>query len=123
MRPALFVFVSVCVLAAACVTSKMQRLDPQVRSPRAPESVAVLEEAPSRPYTVIARVESKADNVFRSFDDLRANIVDQAAQLGAEAVILGPETTETNFIILPTGMIPSEKKKLAGEVIVFRPSK
>jgi hypothetical protein len=58
--------------------------------------------------------------VFKSFDDLRAEIVDQAAQLGGDAVIVGPESKETEFIILTTGMIPSEKKKLAGDVIVFR---
>jgi hypothetical protein len=58
--------------------------------------------------------------VFKSFDDLRAEIVGQAAQLGADAVIMGPETKETEFIILTTGMIPSERKKLAGDVIVFR---
>jgi hypothetical protein len=51
---------------------------------------------------------------------LRAEIVGQAAQLGADAVIMGPETKETEFIILTTGMIPSERKKLAGDVIVFR---
>jgi len=113
------ILVSVCLVAAGCVTSHMQRLDPGVRPARAPESVVVLEQAPDRPYTVIARVESKADNVFKGFDDLRAKIVDQAAQLGGEAVILGPETTETNFIILPTAMIPSEQKKLTAEVIVF----
>jgi len=99
----------------------MQRLDPLTRPPRAPESVAVLDLAPGRPYTVIARVESAVDNVFRSFDDLRARLREQAAQLGGDAVIIGPETSETNFIILPTAMIPSETKKLTAEVIVFLP--
>jgi hypothetical protein len=79
----------------------------------------VFEAEPERPYTVIARVESKADAVFQSFDDLRAEIVEEAAELGGEAVIVGPESRETDFIILPTGMIASERKKLAGEVIVF----
>jgi len=97
----------------------MQRLEPDVRPARAPESVVVLDQAPARPYTVIARVQSTADNVFKGFDDLRAKIVDQAAQLGGDAVIVGPEKTETSFIILPTGMFPSETKKLAAEVIVF----
>jgi hypothetical protein len=79
----------------------------------------VLEEAPDKPYTVIARVESKTDAVFESFDDLRTEIVDQAAELGGEAVIVGPESRETDFIILTTGMIASEKKKLVGEVVIF----
>jgi hypothetical protein len=87
----------------------MQRLDQDVRPARAPDSIVVLEEAPEQPYTVIARI-----------DDLRAKIVDEAAQVGGEAVIVGPESKETVFLILPTGMFPNEQKKLAGEVIVFR---
>lgn len=71
-------FMSLCVVAVGCVTSRTHRLDPDVRPGRAPASVVVLESAPEQPYTVIARIESQ------------------------------------------TGMIPSEKKKLAGEVIVFR---
>lgn len=117
MRRALFV--SACVVAAGCVTSHMQRLDPDVRPARAPDSIVVLEEAPDKPYTVIARIETKADAVFKSYDDLRAKLVDEAAQVGGEAVIVGPESKETNFIILPTGMFPNEQKKLAGDVIIF----
>jgi len=113
------IIASACIVTAGCVTSHMQRLDPEVRPPRAPESIVVLDQAPDQPYMVIARVESKTDAVFKGFDDLRAKVIDQASRLGGEAVIIGPETTETAFIILPTGMIPSEKKKLTAEVIVF----
>ncbi len=118
MRRALLV--SVCVVAAGCVTSRMQRLDPDVRPPRAAESIVVFDDAPNRPYTVIAHIDSQVGNVFQSFDDLRARIVEQAAELGGEAVIVGPESKETTYIILTTGMFPSETKKLAGDVIVFR---
>jgi hypothetical protein len=118
MRRALFM--CLCLVAVGCVTSKTLRLDPDVRPARAPESVLVFEKAPEQPYAVIARVESQANVVFKGFDDLRAEIVGQAAQLGGDAVIVGPESRETEFIILTTGMIPSEKKKLAGDVIVFR---
>jgi hypothetical protein len=103
----------------AQVTSHLQRLDPNIRPARAPDSVVVYEQAPEQPYTVLARVDSRADDVFTSFDDLRVRIIDQAAQLGGEAVIIGPESKETEFLILVTGMIPSEKKKLAGDVIVI----
>ena len=91
-----------------------------VRPARAPVSVLVFENAPEQPYAVIARVESQANAVFKSFDDVRAEIVDQAAQLGGDAVIVSPKSKETEFIILTTGMILSERKKLAGDVIVFR---
>jgi len=80
----------------------------------------VFEQAPSRPYKVIARVESQVNNVFKGYDDLRTEIVEQAAELGGEAVIVGPESKQTTFIVLTTGMFPSETKKLAGDVIVFR---
>jgi hypothetical protein len=113
-------FMSLCVFAVGCVTSQTHRVDPTVRPARAPSSVAVLEEAPERPYTVIARVESHTDTVFKSFKDLRAEIIGRAARLGGDAVIVGPEIKETEFLILTTGMIPCEKKKLAGDVILFR---
>jgi len=111
--------VSLCVVASGCVTSHVQRLDANVRPEQASDSIVVLEEAPEQSYTVIARIESQTGNVFESFGDLRAKIIDQAARLGGEAVIVGPESRETEFIILMTGMIPSEKKKLSAEVIVF----
>lgn len=112
--------ISLCIAAAGCATSHLQRLDSAVRPERAPESILVFERAPEQPYTVIARIESQAGTVLESFDDLRAKIIAEAAHLGGEAVIVGPESKETNFIILPTGMIPSETKKLSAEVIVFQ---
>jgi len=118
MRRALFM--SLCVVAVGCVTSRTHLLDRDVRPARAPASVVVFEAAPGQPYTVIARVESQTVAVFESFEDLRAELRGRAAQLGGDAVIVGPESKETEFIILTTGMFPSEKKKLAGDVIVFR---
>jgi hypothetical protein len=118
MRRALIA--SVCIVAAGCVTSHMQRLDPDTRPARAPDSVAVFEQAPEQAYTVIARIELRSNTVFKGFDDLRTQIIDQAAGLGGEAVIVGRKSTETEFIVLPTGLIPSERKKLAADVIVFR---
>lgn len=112
--------VSACVVATGCVTSHMQRLDSDVRQARAPDSVVVFQQVPERPHTVIAQIESKTGTVFQGFDDLRAKIIDQAAQLGGDGVIVGPESKETNFLILPTGLIPMETKKLAASVIVFR---
>jgi hypothetical protein len=40
--------------------------------------------------------------VFKGFDDLRLRLLDQAAQLGGDAVIVGPESTTAEFIILTT---------------------
>ena len=113
-------FVSLWVVVAGCVTSRVQRVDPDVRPAHPPDSVVVLEGALDQPYAVIARIESRTNAVFESFDDLRAELIGQAALLGGQAVIVGPETWESELIILATGTVSSEKKKLAGEVIVFR---
>ena len=107
------------VLAAGCVTASVHRLDQDLRPPCAPEAIQVLEEAPDCPYTVIAHVESRSDAVFHGSDDLRRKLVEEAAALGGEAVILGPEGRDSTPIILTTGMIMSESKTLEGEVIVF----
>jgi len=112
--------VAACVLGAGCVTSQMQRLDPETRPARAPETVAVLDRVPDQPHRVIARLALRAESVFTSFDDLRVKIVGQAAQLGGDAVVVGPKSKETEFIILPTGVIPSERKRLTAEVLVLR---
>jgi hypothetical protein len=113
-------FVPLCIAATGCATASLQRFEPEVRPARAPETIVVFEEAPARPYTVIARVDSRMGAVFQDFNDLRAKIIDQAARLGGDAVILGVESTKTDFLILTTGLIPMEKKMLSGDVIVFR---
>jgi len=110
---------SLCILAVGCVTSQVQRLDPNFRSARSPDSILVFDEEPEQSYGVIARIESQTGNVFENVDDLHTNIIKQAALLGGDAVIVGPETKETEFIILMNGMLPSETKKVSAEVIVF----
>jgi hypothetical protein len=109
------------VLAAGCVSASVHRLDQDLRPPCAPEMIEVLEEAPDCPYTVIARIESKSDAVFHGYDDLRRKLVEEAAELGGEALILGGEDSDHYPIILTTGMIMSEEKTLEAEVIVFDP--
>ena len=79
----------------------------------------MLGEAPDCPYTVIARIESKSDAVFHGYDDLRRKLVEEAAELGGDALILGPEDKDSYPIFLTTGMIMSEEKTLEAEVIVF----
>ena len=48
-----------------------------------------------------------------------AELIAQAAQLGGEALILGPESTDSEFIFTGTAMIKSDKRNLTGEVIVY----
>ena len=112
---------SVAVLSAGCVSTTVQRVDLAARPPRPVESVAVLLEPPQRSYTVIAVLDSKSDAVFRGFDDLRRAMVAKAAELGGDAVVLGPTSTESSFVFTANAMIQSDRKKLTGEVIVFLP--
>ena len=110
---------SLCLLAVSCVTSQVRRLDPNFRPARTPDSILVYDAEPEQSYGVIGRIKSQTGNVFESFDDLHTDIIKQAALLGGDAVIVSPETKETEFIILMNGIIPSETKKLSAEVIVF----
>ncbi|NIM48011.1 MAG: hypothetical protein GTN78_00420 [Gemmatimonadales bacterium] len=117
MRPALPI--SVCLLAVGCISTNVQRLDQAVRPARSPDSVAVLLEKPDQPYTVIAVVKSSSSAVFDSFDDLRKKMIAEAALLGGDALILGPESKKSTLIFNTVGFVQSEWKDLAGEVIVF----
>ena len=108
-----------CLLLAACVSTSVQQADTTVRAPRSPESVDVLEEAPTRAYTVIATIEAGSDLVFDSFDDIRDEMLVQAAELGGDALIVGPDSTETRFILTGTAMIQSDSRRLLGQVIFY----
>jgi hypothetical protein len=57
--------------------------------------------------------------VFDSFDDLRDALRAEAASLGGDAVILGPERTDESFVVTGTALIKSDRKTLTGEVVVF----
>jgi hypothetical protein len=107
------------LLVAGCVTASVHRLDQAIRPPSPPEAIEVLEASPDSPYTVIAHIESQTSAVFRGSDDLRRLLVEKAAELGGDALILGPEEEESTPIILPTAMIMSTEKKLEADVIVF----
>jgi lipopolysaccharide export system protein LptA len=91
-------------------------------SDETPSSVARFSGSAPReaPTTVLlAVIESEGKTVFDSFDDLRKELVAQAAELGGEALILGPEFTDSEFIFTGTAMIKSDKRNLTGEVIVY----
>jgi hypothetical protein len=112
--------VSLCILAVGCINTSVQRMDRSVRPARPPDSVIVLAEKPEAPYTVIAVIESSAETIFDSFDDLRKAMIAEAGKLGGDAVILGPKSTESEFILTGTAMIKSERKRMTAEVIVIR---
>ena len=117
MRPSLAV--PICFLAAGCVHTSVQRLNQAARPATSPDSVAVLGERPRQPHTVIATISAKGESVFDSYADLRNAMRAEAAMLGGDAVILGPEATATEFIFTGTALIESDRKRLTGEVIVY----
>jgi hypothetical protein len=81
--------------------------------------VELLQERPDTPHTVIAVIKSNGESVFDSFEDLRNEMIAEAAKLGGDALVLGAESTDTDFILTGTAMIKSDTKQLRGEVIVF----
>ncbi len=117
MQPWLRVFI--CILAVGCINTSVQRLDHAARPARSPDSVTVLVEKPQQPYTVIALIESNGETAFDSFDDLRKEMIAEAAKLGGEALIVGPESTDIQFIFTGIAMIRSDTRKLTGQVIVY----
>lgn len=109
---------ALCLLAVGCVKVKVQQWDEIERPIREPESISVLLAEPEEPYTVIALIESSFDGALKGFDDLREELIFEAAQLGGDAVILSPESKKTGVIFVPTPIF-YDKKKLTGEVIAF----
>ena len=117
MRP--WLAVPICLLAAGCGHTNVQRLDQAARPATSPDSVAVLLEPPPQPYTVIAAVDSYGWTVFDSFADLRNAMRAEAATLGGDALVLGPECTPWTFIFTGTALIKSDRKRLTGTVIAY----
>jgi hypothetical protein len=117
MRPSLLIAVR--LLAVGCINTNVQRLDQAVRPAGLPDSVAVLLEEPDQPYTVIAVVKSSSSTVFDSFDDLRKKMIADGAALGGDALILGPEEKKSTIVFNTGGFVKSDRKDLAGKVIVF----
>lgn len=110
---------TVCLFVAGCINTSVERMDHTVRPVRSPDSVQVILEQPQQAYTVIAVITSNGETVFDSFDDLCDEMTAEAAKLGGDALILGPESTVSEFILTGTAMIQSDIRKLRGEVIVF----
>ena len=107
------------LLATGCISTNVQHLDSTPRPALEPASVAVLEQIPERPFTVIAVLESTGESVFDTFADLRRELVSETARLGGQALVLGPETTDAEFIFTGLAMIRSDTRRLSGQVIVY----
>lgn len=112
-----------CLLFVGCARVRVEQTDRLPRPTRSPEAVEVLVGEPDRSYIVIARLESTFEGALEDFDDLRRKMIDKAAELGGDGLILGPESKKSGVIFVPTPVatpIFFDKKKLTGEVIVFQ---
>jgi len=107
------------LLAAGCVSASVHRLDQDIRPPQPPDAIEVLEETPEEPYTVIAHIECQTDAVFHDVDDLHRKLIDEAAELGGDALILGTESSCHQPVIVATGMIQARGTTLQADVIVY----
>ncbi len=110
--------IAVCLFAVGCISTKVEQLDQAVRPPQPPDSVVVYLEQPDQPYTVIAVIAASYEGALKSFDDLRRKMVDEAADLGGEALILGAESRKSRVIFVPNPIF-FDRKVLTGEVITF----
>lgn len=111
--------IPVCLIVAGCIRAEVQRLDQEMRPARSPDSVAVYLEQPDQPYYVIATIQTRGKSIFDSFGDLRNRVVEEAARVGGDALILGPKETESTMLIMPNALIQSDVKELSAAVIVF----
>jgi hypothetical protein len=101
----------------------VKRLDNTARAPTLQSDVAVLVEEPSRPYSVIAKVEVSDQGWGLSFEDLKQKMQREAAAIGGDAVIIGTEATLSGTDFVPIGDtvfgVDDVEKKLIGKVIVY----
>jgi hypothetical protein len=95
-------------LLAACIKVDVVTVDPQPRAERQPESIRVLGQEPDEPYSVVAIVSVSSRN--RGLDALRARLLEEAARLGGDAVLLDTASLERE----------GSHRQITGKVIVFR---
>lgn len=113
-----------CVLLLACATADVMHLEQQPRAPMRLSDVRVLLDEPSQPYKAIAIVEASDQGWGLGLDALKTKMVEEAAALGGDAVILGQRSNQSGgTYFMPIGSavygIDIPVKKLAGKVIVF----
>ncbi len=118
--------VAVIIAALGCASANVMRLDNTVRPATSPDSIALLLEEPNRPYTAIALIEVSDESWGLSLETLRDKLLDEAATLGAHAVILTQKSTQSGGVLVPVGntwfLANTEERRLVGKVIVFTDS-
>lgn len=117
------------LLLAGCSHPAVLRVDDPAPA-RSPDSVEILLDAPDRPYRTVALIQSTRRNLFRDVEELKAQVREKAAEVGADAVILslsqdpGTEertgvTTGGEVVFVGSG---GGDTKVVGRAIVFTDS-
>lgn len=119
------ILVSLCALCllSACVTTDTVRFDDVNRSFKEVDNVRVLTENPDRSYKKIARIQVGPDAFISSYEAQTKEIIQVAAELGADAVIISFNSRMSSYLSgnVTTGVFggTSESKFTVGEAIVF----
>jgi hypothetical protein len=110
-------------IAGCGTTADVMRLDDTARAPTSVSKVAVLVSEPSRSYSAIAMVEVSDQGWGLSLEELKQEMLKQAAALGGDAVIVGIGSSKSGAAFVPIGnmyyAIDQTEKKLTGKVIVY----
>jgi hypothetical protein len=113
----------VLAIAGCGATADVMRLDDTARAPTAASKVSVLVSEPARPYSAIAMVEVSDQGWGLSLEELKREMLMQAAALGGDAVIVGIGSSKSGAAFVPIGnmyyAIDQTEKKLTGKVIVY----
>lgn len=120
------VLIALLLAFAGCgTTSDVMRLDNKSRAPNSISEISVLVSEPSRPYSTIAIVEVSDQGWELSLEELKQEMLKQAAALGGDAVIVGIGSTSSGAVFVPIGnmyyAVDQTEKKLIGKVIVYSP--
>ena len=100
-----------------CTTSAdVMRLDQALRPQTRPDSVQLIAQEPQQPYTVIALVTVRVDQLLGSQQDGRNRLLKEAARLGGDAVLLGDGSMTR---VGTGGEYGGSELQLTGKVIVF----
>lgn len=116
---ALFLFLSGCLSSRLTVSSDVMHLENSVRAPKDPALVETYLDAPSASYKVIAVVRLTA-GMTASLDDMRGRMIEEAAKVGGDAVILDdPQRVSVGGLVGSSAYTSLTNTIMSGRVIVF----
>lgn len=90
--------VLVALLAAGCSSLDVVTYDTSSRRAKDVDQVEVLLEKPTRGYRVIARIQFGPDAFVSDYQAQTAKVVDRAAAIGVDAVIVSYESRVSGYI-------------------------